>query len=85
MSTILGPLTSISRTLEERGISYDDIGQLIDGTSARRKLLLIDTCHAGEMETLPSSRNTVGYPERISPNVVTRDFTREAIVTPLPP
>ncbi|TGV04836.1 caspase family protein [Flavivirga rizhaonensis] len=36
---------------EEKGISYTDIQSLLTDIPARRKLLLIDACHSGELDT----------------------------------
>jgi WD40 repeat protein len=33
-----------------RGLSYNDLLDMLDGISARKRLILMDTCHAGELE-----------------------------------
>lgn len=43
---------------QTHGITYDQMAGLLDGLRARRKLLLIDTCHAGDLD--PSAGAVAG-------------------------
>ncbi len=57
----------------ERGLSYNDIESLLDGVLARKRLLLIDSCHAGEVDkqdtTAVSADPTGGNKGGLGPGV----------------
>lgn len=56
---------------EARGVPYDGLERLFDRTRARRRLMLIDTCHAGEDETATATSS-------LSRNVKARGVKRLA-------
>ena len=43
--------------VETTSVSYDQIELLLNSTSARRRLVLLDTCHSGEPEEFSNSHN----------------------------
>lgn len=58
---------------EERGISYDTISDIISNSPSRYKLLMLDTCHSGEVNQF-ASVNTASLKE----GVVGRGFNVKA-------
>ena len=56
----------------EKGLPYETIERLLDGLPARKKLLLIDTCHAGEVDR--EETDLAAMEINSKPNVKSRSF-----------
>ncbi len=54
---------------EVRGISYQTISDVIDASPSRYKLLMLDTCHSGEVNEFASNNNS-----KLAEGVVSRGF-----------
>ncbi len=54
----------------DRGLSYESIDGLLDGVRARRKLLLIDTCHSGELNEIEKNGRELAPPLNTPEGVV---------------
>ncbi len=48
---------------DEKGLSYDDIHEMLNRIKAYRKLLIMDTCHSGELDKEEIERDNGPTPE----------------------
>jgi uncharacterized caspase-like protein len=60
------PADTIADDLAARAIRYEDIEGLIDDIPARRRLVLLDTCHSGEEEGLGAETSGSPLPAGIA-------------------
>ncbi len=75
--------------LAKTGVAYEDLEGLLDGIPARERLLLMDTCHSGEVDetdaadvpTLGGNQAARGLPEGVK---VARDFRGLELAGPSP-
>jgi hypothetical protein len=57
-----------------RGLSFDDLERLVTGLTSRRRLMLIDTCAAGETDEDEVARTSSPPPLEAGARVATRGF-----------
>lgn len=61
---------------EIRGISFDDMEDLLDSIPARKKLLMVDACHSGEVDK-ENEPGLVAVNRERSENIAVRGIIRE--------
>jgi len=63
---------------EEYGLPYDDLESLLDGIRPRKKLMLIDACHSGEVDKEEFGRIELGKAELSTNGVSARSSIKVA-------
>jgi WD40 repeat protein len=61
---------------EKKGISFDNLESILDSIPSRRKLLMMDACHSGEVDK-EEINNVIASNTEISPDVTFRGTVRE--------
>ena len=66
--------------LSKRGMSFDQIERVLERVPARRRLILLDTCHAGDASMIVANRSRQELREvRLFAGSVERVVTRRAL------
>ena len=51
------------------GLNYQDIQNLLTNIPARRKLLLLDACHSGELDSSENTESNLGIDKKVTQNI----------------